>query len=104
MRRLAPCLPLLGLVLLTSGAAQASSTFRCGSGLVSVGDSAAEVAHKCGEPSAQSFTGYKQIVDDYGFTQEVPVEEWTYGPTNGMYHFLKFEGNRLRGIDSERGR
>jgi hypothetical protein len=33
----------------------------------------------------------------------VPIEEWTYGPRNGMYHFLRFEGNRLRDIDSKRG-
>lgn len=89
---------------LLAASAQASSTYRCGSGLVSLDDSAAEVAHKCGEPASRDFTGYKQIVDDYGFTQEVPVEEWTYGPNRGMYHFLRFEGNRLRGIDSERGR
>jgi len=43
------------------------------------------------------------VVDEYGFRQEVRIEEWVYGPTNGMYHFLRFEGNRLRRIDSERG-
>ena len=43
------------------------------------------------------------MLDDYGFYNEVPIEEWTYGPRNGMYHFLRFEGNRLRDIDSKRG-
>ncbi len=82
--------------------AQASSTFRCRSTLVSLQATTAEVAAKCGEPSARALTGYREITDDYGFRQEVPVEEWTYGPTNGMYHFLRFEGNRLTRIDSER--
>jgi len=82
---------------------QASSTFRCGSKLVSLRDSTAEGHAKCGEPANRSFTGYKELVDEYGFRQEVQIEEWTYGPTNGMYHFLRFEGNRLSNIDSERG-
>lgn len=83
--------------------AQASSTFRCGSNLVSLRASTAEVQAKCGEPTSRALTGYKELVDEYGFRQEVQIEEWTYGPTNGMYHFLRFEGNRLSNIDSERG-
>ncbi|HAV06360.1 MAG TPA: hypothetical protein DCX47_15330, partial [Pseudomonas sp.] len=39
----------------------------------------------------------------YGYRQEVAVEEWVYGPNNGMLHFLRFEGNRLRQIGSRRG-
>ncbi|WP_217476405.1 DUF2845 domain-containing protein [Stutzerimonas stutzeri] len=95
---------LLTVLLLSLGAvdANASSTFRCRSKLVSLQATTAEVAAKCGEPSARAMTGYREIIDDYGFRQEVPVEEWTYGPTNGMYHFLRFEGNRLTRIDSER--
>ncbi|MCP9338443.1 DUF2845 domain-containing protein [Stutzerimonas xanthomarina] len=82
---------------------QASSTFRCASKLVSLHDSTAEVQAKCGEPTSRALTGYRELVDEYGFGHEVQIEEWTYGPTNGMYHFLRFEGNRLRNIDSERG-
>jgi hypothetical protein len=84
--------------------AQASSTYRCGSALVSLEASTTEVRNKCGEPSSASLVGYKEILDDYGFRQEVQVEEWSYGPNHGMYHFLRFEGNRLRHIDSQRGR
>ncbi|WP_434457911.1 DUF2845 domain-containing protein [Stutzerimonas urumqiensis] len=98
--------PALGLVIvigaLSAGAAQASSTHRCGSNLVSLDASTAEVRAKCGEPRAESFIGYREIVDDYGYRQEVPVEEWVYGPNNGMYHYLRFMGNRLREIDSAR--
>nr|WP_028241601.1 DUF2845 domain-containing protein [Stutzerimonas azotifigens] len=96
----------LALLFLSGIACQAhaSSTWRCGSGLVSLGDAAAEVAYKCGEPANRTFEGYREVLDDYGFRQEVAVEEWTYGPNNGMYHYLRFEGNRLRRIDSARGR
>lgn len=93
----------LGIALL-AGQAQASSTHRCGSALVSLDASTAEVRAKCGEPTSAAQIGFKNIIDDYGFRQEVLVEEWTYGPNHGMYHFLRFEGNRLRRIDSQRGR
>lgn len=97
--------PLVALFLLSVACnAQASSTYRCGSALVSLDASTTEVRAKCGEPASAAPIGFKQIVDDYGFRQEVQVEEWTYGPKQGMYHFLRFEGNRLRRIDSERGR
>jgi len=93
----------LGIALLATHA-QGSSTYRCGSALVSLDASTAEVRAKCGEPTSAAQVGFKNIVDRYGFRQEVQVEEWTYGPNHGMYHFLRFEGNRLRRIDSERGR
>ncbi|MCQ4285976.1 DUF2845 domain-containing protein [Pseudomonas stutzeri] len=102
---MSPSSPLLLLSLLVfATGAHASSTHRCGSALVSLEASTSEVSAKCGEPSSSALVGYKEILDDYGFRQEVPVEEWTYGPTNGMYHFLRFEGNRLRRIESQRGR
>lgn len=103
MSTLASLLVLLSL-LLASGGAHASSTHRCGSALVSLDASTSEVRSKCGEPVDALPLGYKEILDDYGFRHEVVVEEWTYGPTNGMYHFLRFEGNRLRRIESQRGR
>lgn len=83
--------------------AHASSTFRCSSKLVSLQASTTEVLTKCGDPVSRDVTGYKELADDYGFRHEVQVEEWTYGPTNGMYYFLRFEGNRLSKISSRRG-
>lgn len=88
------CLPLL---------AEASSTYRCGSALVSTSAPSAEVLSKCGEPASRDFLGYKEVVDSYGFRNEVSVEEWVYGPRSGMYHFLRFEGGRLTEIRSKRG-
>ncbi|AOE87459.1 DUF2845 domain-containing protein [Pseudomonas sp. TCU-HL1] len=89
---------LLGLV-----DAQASSTLRCNSNLISLDDTTSEVLDKCGEPVSRADLGYKEVVDEYYRRNEVRVEEWVYGPRNGMYQFLRFEGNRLRNIDSKRG-
>ena len=93
----------LALLCLLPAATQAASTWRCGSDLVSLGDPSAVVASKCGEPVSRDFLGYRERQDEWGFFHEVAVEEWTYGPRNGMYHFLRFEGNRLSRIQSKRG-
>ena len=73
---------------------------RCGSQLVSLGDRASEVLQKCGEPVSRDLLGYKRSANR---REEFQVEEWTYGPSNGMYQYLRFEGNRLRQINSKRG-
>jgi hypothetical protein len=96
-------IPILLIALCLSSAVDAASTLRCGSALVSRNDSTGDVLDKCGEPVSRDLLGYREVVDYYGFRHEVIVEEWTYGPRNGMYHFLRFEGNRLDRIDSERG-
>lgn len=80
--------------------AAASDTLRCGSQLISLGDRSSEVLHKCGEPASRDVLGYKRSANR---REEFQVEEWTYGPSNGMYQYLRFEGNRLRQINSKRG-
>jgi hypothetical protein len=94
---------LLTALLLLPLCANASSTLRCDNGLISLGDPTAIVSHKCGEPLSRDFLGYREMQDEYGFYHEVTIEEWSYGPRNGMYQFLRFEGNRLIKIDSKRG-
>ncbi|MCH4897604.1 MULTISPECIES: DUF2845 domain-containing protein [Pseudomonas] len=89
----------MGLALIASQAA-ASDTLRCGSQLVSLGDRASEVLQKCGEPVGRDLLGYKRSANR---REEFQVEEWTYGPSNGMYQYLRFEGNRLKQINSKRG-
>ncbi|MGV8863907.1 MAG: DUF2845 domain-containing protein [Pseudomonas sp.] len=92
-----------GLVFLAvaclAGQAQAD-TLRCGSQLISVGDREFEVQQKCGEPIARNIIGYKRSVNR---REEVQIDEWIYGPNNGMYQYLRFEGGRLLRIDSKRG-
>ncbi|MEX6504253.1 DUF2845 domain-containing protein [Pseudomonas zhanjiangensis] len=94
---------LLLLLLGVIGGPLQAASLRCGSALINTDDSGAEVLDKCGEPASRDFLGYREVIDAYGFRNEVTVEEWTYGPRHGMYHFLRFEGNRLRRIDSKRG-
>ncbi|OQR26774.1 hypothetical protein BWR59_30445 [Pseudomonas sp. Bc-h] len=93
---------ILGLTAL-SGMAQ-SDSLRCGSQLISVGDRMGEVQQKCGQPISQDIIGYKETVNHFRQVDQVQVQEWVYGPNNGMYQYLRFEGGRLVGIDSKRGR
>ncbi|MGK4739315.1 DUF2845 domain-containing protein, partial [Pseudomonas aeruginosa] len=47
--------------------------------------------------------GYREVVGEWGKRYEVEVQEWVYGPWNGMLYFVRFEGNRLSAIQSRRG-
>ncbi|GFM74104.1 hypothetical protein PSCICL_50960 [Pseudomonas cichorii] len=99
---------LAGIIVLTlSGALAATaqaSTLRCGSQLISTGDRIFEVQQKCGEPVSQEVLGSKETYSsNYRRSEEVRIEEWVYGPYNGMYQYLRFEGGRLVRIDSKRG-
>lgn len=98
MQRYAACLV---LALLLSSPAQAATTMRCGTQLVSEGDRAFEVEQKCGEPTHRDLVGYTLSGYD---RRELKIEEWVYGPTNGMLSILTFEGNRLIRIETRRSR
>jgi hypothetical protein len=91
------------IALLAASSVQAA-TLRCGSQLISAGDRAFEVQQKCGAPVSQSIIGSKETFSgNYRKSEQVTVEEWIYGPDNGMYQYLRFEGGRLVKIDSKRG-
>ena len=81
-----------------------ADTLRCGSQLISVNDRMFEVQQKCGQPVSQDIIGYKETVNHYRQVDQVQVQEWIYGPNNGMYQYLRFEGGRLVRIDSKRGK
>lgn len=80
------------------------TSMRCSSALVTRDDPISEVLDKCGEPISRDFLGYIEVVDSWGYSQELEVEELSYGPRNGMYHFLRFEGGRLVRVKSARRR
>ncbi|NBA96491.1 DUF2845 domain-containing protein [Pseudomonas sp. R5(2019)] len=93
----------IALVVMTAAhCASASSTLRCGRALISLQASTTEVASKCGEPVSRVVLGSRDV-ERYGRYDSLLIEEWTYGPINGMYQYLRFEGNRLIRIDSKRG-
>ncbi|HEU5137180.1 MAG TPA: DUF2845 domain-containing protein [Steroidobacteraceae bacterium] len=87
--------------------------FRCGTKLVSEGDSRAEVAHKCGEPTDvvnQRSVFRRPVIWGYGRHRsqfigedyiEVPVETWLYnlGP-NKLMRRVRFEGGYVVEIET----
>ncbi|MFN3770846.1 MAG: DUF2845 domain-containing protein [Ectopseudomonas guguanensis] len=92
------------LIALTAGPFGASAqadTLRCGSALVSLGDRPFEVERKCGAPVHRDPIGY--TLGSYE-RREYMIEEWVYGPSNGMLSILRFEGNRLVAIERRRER
>jgi hypothetical protein len=93
------CAMSLSLLLMTATAL--ADTMRCGSQLINSGDRAFEVERKCGPPSQRDLVGY--TLGPQG-RQELIIEEWVYGPSNGALNILTFEGNRLKVIESRRAR
>jgi hypothetical protein len=85
--------------------------FRCGTKLVSEGDSRSEVAAKCGEPTeivSQGSIFRRPVVWNYGRPYyigegfiEVPVETWLYNlGTNKLMRRLRFEGGCVTEIET----
>jgi len=91
------------LLLALTGAAflVQADTLRCGSQLVSLDDRRFEVLQKCGEPAFRDLIGYSLGPNE---RREYQIEEWVYGPDNGMLSILTFEGTRLRAIERRRSR
>lgn len=87
---------LLGLSASTSVLAD---TLRCGNDLVSLGDRGFEIRRKCGDPQYRDTLGYTL---GPGQRLEMQIEEWVYGPRNGMTYILRMQGNRLVAIESKR--
>ena len=88
-----------------------ADTFRCGTKLIGEGDSRAEVAAKCGEPTdvvEQRSVFRRPVIWGYGRPMyvgedfiEVPVEIWLYnlGP-NKLMRRLRFEGGYVVEIET----
>lgn len=93
---------LLALVLSLNCGPTRADSLRCGSQLVSTGDRAFEVERKCGSPQYRDLIGYTDSRYGYSNRPEMVVEEWVYGPTNGAFNILRFEGNRLIRIETRR--
>ena len=91
----------LALPLMLLAVDASAATFRCGSKLVSDGDRTSEVENKCGAPVNRSMVGYTETPNGNIGLQ---IEEWVYGPDNGMLSILTFEGTRLRAIERRRSR
>ncbi|MGB4073634.1 DUF2845 domain-containing protein [Pseudomonas sp.] len=91
----------LALALQAAPVLAQAETMRCGSQLVSLDDRRFEVLQKCGEPVFRDLVGYSLGPNE---RREYQIEEWVYGPDNGMLSILTFEGTRLRAIERRRSR
>lgn len=100
---------LIPLVLLLTARVEADS-MRCGSQLVSRGDSRSEVRFKCGEPTDvetrsilrkpyYGFTGRRNFYQGSDTYVEIPIEVWTYnfGPYKLMRQ-VQFVNGRIDDI------
>lgn len=76
-----------------------ADTLRCGTNLINTGDRAFEVERKCGQPVQRDLVGYTLGPNQ---RREMMREEWVYGPDNGIFSILTFEGNRLVRIETSR--
>ena len=86
----------LALMLAICNPVRAASTLRCGTELMSVGDSTAEVLLKCGDPFTREQIGIR-----YTGTLDMIVELWTYHIGRGQFlKLLTFEAGRLVAIDN----
>lgn len=97
---------------------QFHDSFRCGTQLVSIGDSKYEVLRRCGEPTWVEVREEERVSRDtynpYLFDGEtrryraplltkekVIIEEWTYNlGSNHFIRYLTFENGRLVSIES----
>lgn len=71
--------------------------------MINEGDRTSEVLRKCGPPSSREVID--PVADRSGHqvnAKAVPVENWVYGPVNGMYRYLRFVDGVLVQIRSER--
>jgi len=98
-----------------TNAAAVETTFRCGGGLVSVGDTTEKVFEKCGEPTKESKweeghnTWISQIYDYEKERYQLPelikgpilMELWTYDlGSNKFIRYLHFANGRLIRIET----
>lgn len=81
-----------------------AETLRCGTKLIREDDLAIQVREKCGDPVSEELIGYKLGAAPPGLRgeRELKIEQWIYGPDQGYYHVVIFEGGRVRSIDNVR--
>ena len=74
-----------------------SRAMRCESRLVREGDQSFIVKKICGTPVERELIGYTLTASR---TRELKIENWVYGPMDGRYFILTFEGGVLKKIIS----
>jgi hypothetical protein len=94
---------LVSSLLLTLSSVSAQATMRCGSEIINEGNTTFEVIRKCGEPTNREIINPAADNNSSKVNNKaVPVENWVYGPDNGMYRYLRFVDGVLTKIKSQR--
>ncbi|MGE8500276.1 MAG: DUF2845 domain-containing protein [Pseudomonas sp.] len=89
---------LLGGLLIASLSPLAQASMRCGNALIDEGQHSLDVLRICGEPDKRDVTPPSSPQGG-----GVTVEQWIYGPRNGVLRYLRFIDGRLVEIRTERG-
>lgn len=92
----------LAAVLLIESAAAGDWWFRCRGGLVSPGDTVAQVRKRCGRPTDErTYEIFELVNGDTGGVTRYPVSitEWIYGSTAKFPRRLVFRGGNLQSIE-----
>ena len=93
--------PLVSLCLLAMADVSYAS-MRCGNNLINEGAKKFEVIEKCGEPQDKEVIEPMIGTNNKTPNKSVTAENWVYGPSNGMYRYLKFIDGVLVKIESKR--
>ena len=80
----------------------AQATMRCGTSLISLGDTAAVIREKCGAPDRREDQEPAARINGVPRFNAVKVSFWVYGPRNGAFQHLKFIEDKLVAIDTRR--
>jgi hypothetical protein len=98
LRMKAPGRPLILLALgLASAAALADEGMRCGSRIIEIGATQAEVLAQCGEPTARS-VDVQDVHSGNRVVGTTEVHRWTYESYSAK-RVLVFDQDRLRSIE-----
>ncbi len=92
----------LVLLLLLPVSLPVQAALRCGSGLVSEGQSLQQVLQRCGPPAAREEQPAQRAANGLPRPGAVDVQRWVYGPEHGMLRILHFIDGRLVRIESRR--
>jgi len=92
---------LAGLSLLMF-AGLANATMRCGTALISLGDTASVVREKCGAPDKSEEQQPSARVNGVPRLNAAKVSFWIYGPRNGASQHLKFIEDKVVAINTRR--
>jgi len=93
---------LLSGLLVLMFTAVANATMRCGTALISLGDTASVVREKCGAPDKSEEHQPAARINGVPRLNAAKVSFWIYGPRNGASQHLKFIDDKLVGIDTRR--